>query len=963
MCYFGHPAALENAALRAVEAGLAITRTVAALGASVRVGIATGPVAVLADQPVGLSIHLAARLQQATQSGTVLAAESTRRLVSHAFELQRLPVRPALKGIAADEDCYVVRGVRRDIDAQGLERPSSQTPLVGRSAELQRLQHCWQQTRADECRLVLIHAEAGMGKSRLVREFRHELGRSGVRVLECRCRAEASASPFLTLAEALRRWLDIGEQEPASTSLRKLAAALPDASREAEPLGLLADLLSITAQTPQASKGAPGRQRQRLLGLLLDWFANFARDRTCCLVVEDWHWVDPSMREFVEQLTRRSAGPGLLVVITSRPEAAADARVLAPPAQLVQIALGGLPPKAARELVAELCKDSPLPSSVVRQLAARGDGVPLFLEEATRMALELGGQGAREGAHESAGALQAVPASLHDLLMARLDGLGPARTVAQVAAVLGREFALDMLAALLEASGTVQDSGTLRERVALLVRSGLVRAEGAGHFAFKHVLIRDVAYGSLWARVRRDLHAHVVTLLKGSWAELGAQRPELLALHQTEAGHHRDALAQWEQAASKAAARSAEFEAISHLRRALAVLAQTEAGHERDRTALRLQLLLASRLLATEGYGAEAVLQAYREAEALCDVIGDETARFKVEMGLEAYRFMRADFDPALAHGQRAAAIAESSGDIKQRLHAHWGLACTLFHQGRLRATMREMDAALSLYTPALHRLFGIQDPGVMCMAYSSWGLWELGRPDAALSRINHAAELAGAFEHKFSQAVALAYGVSVELLRGETEAALARVALCIAVCDDAGFPVWLAIARCMRGHLLCVQGEFDTGLAEMRAGYALWLATGAKVSQPLYVALQAEGLMLAGQHEEATACVDEGLAIIGRYGERHLEAELWRLRATGLLQRGARRDAEEAYKLAYAIALRQHRLGFALRSATALARLWAEDGQHARARRLLLPLTARWTEGLHTRDVRTARLLCDTLD
>jgi predicted ATPase len=350
------------------------------------------------------------------------------------------------------------------------------------------------------------------------------------------------------------------------------------------------------------------------------------------------------------------------------------------------------------------------------------------------------------------------------------------------------------------------------------------------------------------------------------------------------------------------------------------------------------------------------------QPQRLCDRSGDDTARFKVEMGLEAYRFMRADFGAALEHGRRAAAIAGHSKDVKQRLQAHWGLACTLFHQGELRSTMREMETALALYDKEMHHLFGVQDPGIMCMAYSSWGLWELGRPDAALARIDRAAALAKGFEHKFSQAVALAYGVSVELLRGETEAALARADACIALCDEAGFPVWLAITHCMRGRLLCEQGSFDAGLREMREGYREWLETGALVSRPLYLLLQSEGLMLAGQMDAAAACVQDGLAIVAECGERQLEAELRRLMGELAWQRGNAAQAQDWFKGAYACALRRHRLGFALRSATSLARLLAAEGRPDRARKLLVPLVARWQEGRTTRDVRAAIALCESL-
>lgn len=952
MGYFGHPVAVENAAVHAVKAGLAIVRAVAALGVAVRVGVATGLVAVKAGQPVGLSVHLAARLQQTAAPGTVCVSESTRRQVAHAFDLVLVEDRPPLKGIDVAEAIYRVSGPRPELQDHRPARLPALTPLVGREDELDALQRHWDQTRVGEGRLVVVSGEAGMGKSRLVREFRHHLGQGGIHVLECRCRAEASASPFLTLAEALRRWLGIAPDEPVEQSLRKLAAALPGSARAGEPFALLAATLGLM---PMAAPAGGGNTRQRLLGLLVDWFHAFASGQRCCLVIEDWHWADPSMREFVDRLVDRRGGPGLLVLVTVRPEAMRKPFFGGAHAQLD---LAGLHPEAARALVQHVCADAPIPTRLVRLLAERGDGVPLFLEEAARMTLELG----IDDSEVDLRALELVPDSLQDLLTARLDGLGAAKSVAQVAAVLGRQFSRELLAALLAASGRTREAAELDERLDALVGSGLVRVQQDGRYTFSHALIRDAAYASLWMRDCRGLHESVVKLLQERWPDLAARRPELLAQHLSEAGLYGEALAQWELAARDAAARSAEVEAISHLRRALSVLALTAEGVERDRAALRLQLLLAARLLATEGYGADAVLQAYQDAQRLCDRIGDDSARFKVEMGLEAYRFMRGDFAQALAHGQRAAAIAQGSGDIRQRLHAHWGLACTLFHQGELPAAMREMDRALALYTPALHAHFGIQDPGVMCMAYSSWGLWETGRPDAALARIDGAIAMARAFDHRFSEAVALAYGVSVLLLRGDTEAALVQVDTCIAVCEEAVFPVWLAIARCMRGYLRCVQGDFGAGLQEMRAGHAQWLATGARVSQPLYLALQIEGLILAGQLGPAVERVEEGLAHVARYGERQLEAELTRLRGEIALRQGDTAAGEAWLRRAYVLALRRHRLGFALRSATALARHWASAGRADRARRLLPPLAARWREGLGTRDLRAATVVMESL-
>lgn len=941
MCYFGHPVALESSAVHAVQAALEMVRCAAESGCAVRVGITTDQVVIQDGQPFGKPVHLADRLQKAADPGTVLVAHATRELARHAFQWEEVARR--LKDIPDDQPVYLVLGPAED-GSGDIDESSPVTPFVGRRAELAALQSCWRRTGRGQTRLAQVTGEAGMGKSRLVREFRVALARAGVKVLECRCRLDARASPYLALAEAFRRWTGIGAEENADAARAKLVAALPESAGGEQPLALLAALLGIGPHPPATT---PGVHRQRLLSALLACFDRFARGTACCFIVEDWHWVDPSMRDLVEALLRtdRSDGPGLMVVLTTRGTGLGAPLSTRPDARIELLGLG---PDESRLLVDRASAASPLPLWQVRLLAGRGDGVPLFLEEATRMAIAL-------GADRSA--LTTVPRGLNDLLTARLDGLGDAKSLAEVAAVIGRDFDMASLRALLVATGGLRDSAALAERLSQLVASGLVRATGEGRYGFKHALVRDAAYAMLAGRRRSALHARMVELLAAGTA--GKVPAETLALHLTEAGMCRQALAQWQRAASEAAARSADLEAISHLRSALAVLPRAESGIERNRTALRLQLLLAARLITTEGYGAPAVLEAYQEAERLCDSIGDETARFKVEMGLESYRFMHAEFSAALAHGERAAAIAERSGDTKQRLHAHWGLACTLFHQGELRASMREMETGLALYTPGLQGRFGAQDPGIMCMAYSSWGLWELGRPDAALARIRQACAIAAESEHRFSEAVALAYGVAVELLRGDTEAALARAAVCLRVCDEGGYPVWEAITRCMRGRLLCERGELETGLAEMRAGHEQWLATGARVSRPLYLSLQTEGLMIAGDFPAARACVDEGLAAIASCGERQLEAELLRLQGQLALERGAVAEGEAWLRRAYALAMRGHRLGFALRSATALARLWDRQGRRERARRLLAPLLARWSEGHATRDVAQARRVC----
>lgn len=952
MCYFGYPLALEQAAVRALEAGLQMLRLAEGLGLPLRVGVATGAVAIMAGQPVGLSIHLAARLQQVAAPGSLLVSEATRDLVQHAFILVPQQDLPVLKGLEGQTAYRVQKALRSSTELGNAHEAA--TSLIGREAELRALERCVHALQQGEDGLLaLVSGEAGMGKSRLLREFRQRLHRDGFRVLELRCRLDASESPFLALAEALRRWLEIDPEGGGAQQMMSLRISLPTALQRDEPLGLIADLLGIRAPVEASQGSVP---RGRVMAWLVQWMLSYTQGRPACLVVEDWHWVDPSTRDFVQHLLQYAQGLRLLIVLASRDSGIESARSLV--GRCEHVRLRGLVPEAARELVAQTCAQAPLPAELVRQLAERGAGVPLFLEESARLALQLG----RRGAAQAELALSEVPSSLQDVLNARLDALGRLKPLAQMAAVLGRSFSRDLLAALMAAAGYPTVGRELDQQLQALCLAGLLRYESESLLAFHHALIRDAAYDSLWTRDRQHLHAHVVDLLRQHWPEQVVQQPELLAQHLTEAGLLGPALDQWELAASRASARSAVKESVSHLRRALGVLRSMPSSQALDQRALRLQLQLAASLIAAEGYGADAVREAYEQAQTLCQRVGDVATRFKVEMGIEAYRFMRAEFRPALEHALKAAAIADSSGDPKQRLQAHWGMACTLFHQGRLRAAMRQMEDALVLYTPAMHAQFGIQDPGVMCMAYSSWGLWEFGRPDAALQRISEAMQLADEYGHRYSQAVATAYAVSVELLRGDTDDALRRAEHGEALCERYGFPVWLAIIQCMRGHLLCVRGSSDEGIRQMRAGLSLWLSTGARVSLPLYLSLQGEGLRIAGQLEAAAACVEEGLRVVEQGGERQLEAELHRLRGEIALERGDATAAELWLKRSYGLALRRGRLAFALRSATSLAGIWRAQGRTQRALRLLQPLQARWREGLETRDVRVAARLVASL-
>lgn len=959
MNYFGYPEADENAAEHAVAAGLEIAQAVRRLEVSVRIGIATGRVAVRAGMPVGISIHLAARLQSAATPGSVLVADTTRALVGHRFELEPLAQPLTLKGIPGAALAFrVLRRIARD-DAVAPDAIPHQTPFVGREAELALLMQQWELAQQGQARTVLVSGEGGIGKSRLVAQFRAWLTRRELPSLECRGHADTRHSAFVALAETLRRLLQLQPDDDAETQRDKIARGLPPGIATDDAVPLIASLLAIEGAAAATASDNPQRQRERTLALLLDWVRRAVQARPLCLIVEDTHWLDPSTREFLTRLLAEPAGLPLLVLTTQRSDADASWR---PPSIDETLALRGLAPMTARWLARQACGERQLPQDVLRLLAARSDGVPLFLEESVLMALELGPDRAR-----SPQALRLdVPSTLQDLLMARLDRLGAARPVAQLGAVLGREFPEALLRAVL-AHGNAAQALDLTMSLRTLERSGLLLRSGDAAepaWAFKHALVRDIAYQSLWERDRQRVHREVAEVLAEQFTALVGRQPELLARHQTEAGLDAQALAQWELAARRAAAASAHEESIGHLENALRLLQRRPEGRERDRAELRLLLLLASRYIATEGYGADRIGRLYARAAELCEVLGDTSVLLKVGLGQHGWHFMRGELVRAHEIAQRSVAMAEQSTDTMQRLQASWSLAITQFHRGDSIPAVRRMDDCLAAYRPELHHPAAVQDPGVMCLCYSAWAQWELGHVDDALVRVRRVIDLAHRLDHKFSLGEAYGFATSVHLFRGETEAGLECAERSIAICEEGGFTVWLAHALVMRGRLRCDLGEFETGLADMHEGCTLWIASGAAVTLPMYSALRAEGLALAGRVDEGLGLLDQALAAIERTGECYHEAEVRRLIGALRWQRAGQRgddaaaDAEAWMRDALALAQAQHKHSFALRAANTLARLWSTRGRAAQAVHLLEATLAGLPEAGDTHDRRYAKLM-----
>jgi class 3 adenylate cyclase/tetratricopeptide (TPR) repeat protein len=973
MACFGVPQALEDAAVRALDAALAMQEAVAKLPGrpQLRIGLATGRVAVRGGVPYGTPLHLAARLRQRAQPGESVVDDTTRRLARHRFDFAPMPLDEPLKGITDPVQASRLLAAR---SAAAFDAPAL-TRFVGREAELAELRYRWARAEGGGVVALVVHGDVGVGKTRLVREFLGTLRADGGRYFELRGLPETQGSAFRTLADAMRHSLGLHDVDSDSGIQAALARAIPQMTLESATLKRLSRLLGIgpraagdpgarprdPAPSPEsrpplesAAAPVPKHERERLIEALAGVVAAAAVDAPLALVVENLQWVDPSTREVLQHVLETARPVHLLVLCTQRDVAATASPPLAAAATL---ALGRLSPAASRWLIREASGDS-LPPELVQRLAERADGVPLFLEESARMAVEAGVR---------AGALMAeVPATLEGLLMARVDRLGArGKPLCQLAAVLGRDFPaelLDRVAADPELPLSINDAGG---QLKALGQAGLLRAytaAGVPRLAFRHELVRDVAYLSLWQRDRAAVHGAVARALKSSSAGAFDAQPDWLAHHLAGAGQHAEAVGLWERAARAAAAASANREAIHHARAALESLAQTEASAARDGTELRLLLLLASRLIAAEGYGAVEVGRVYQRAGALAAAHGDAAARIKLLLGLESVHVMRGELDRAEALARQALESANAGADSFTTVQARWALANARFHGGDSHAALPEFEACLAAYRPEMHYPAAVQDPGVMCMCYSAWALWEQGRADAAKRRAEEVVALARSLQHRFSLGEAYGFAASIALFRGEVAEGLAWAGQAVDLCEEAGFTVWLAHARVVRGRLRVLAGDHIGGGAEMEAGYRLWTATGAAITRPFYLSLIAATRLESGDVAEAARGIDEARALVERTGERYHQAELLRLAGLVSLAQGDGHGGQALLRQALALAQTQGKQAFVLRAATALGEHLVAGGRWDQAKQIVGEALSHIAEGRTTADPRRAQALLASL-
>jgi predicted ATPase/class 3 adenylate cyclase len=973
LAYFGWPVAHEDEAERAVRAGLAIVAAVARLtggeaSLACRIGLATGLVVVgeligegVAQEQtvVGETPNLAARLQALAAPGQLVVAETTRRLLGDVFELADLG-RHEIKGIDRTVEAFAVTGERPAASRFTARSGPDLLPIVGRDQELALLLERWKQARAGEGQLVLLSGEAGIGKSRITAALLEALAAEPHVNLRYQCSPYHSDSALWPVIQQMGLAAGITPVDSMDAKLDKLEALLGEAVADVGAAApLLAALLGIDGDARYGPIDLPPQQRrQRTLQALLDQLSGLAARQPVLVVVEDVHWVDPTTLELVELMLDRVATAPVLLLATARPS---FTHGFGGHPIVTRLALNRLGREATAAIMTRVTGGKALPAELVAEIAARTDGVPLYVEEMTKAVLESGALRETEDAWLLDGPLDrlAIPTSLHDSLMARLDRLHPVKEVAQTAAVIGRTFDHQTIAAL---AGLPENE--LSEAMQRLVEAELVFRRGAppdATYLFKHALVRDAAYESLLKSRRQALHARLFRLLEKD----PNAPPEILAQHAEAAGRMAEALDQWERAGAAAVARPAYKEAIAAFNAAIRLAREHGADGSRQRRELVLQVQLGPALIANLGYQAPATTAAFERALELAEQIGEPDLLIPAIYGLVAGRYIAVT--PFAELAQRLGELTSVGRDSGARCVALRMLALEQFHAGQYSRSLDLVDQALAIHDPAIHRDLAMRfghDPRAGATNYRAWNRWLLGYPDQARTAAADALRWAREIDHANTTGLVLCMGVSLTniwLRDVDTVESAANEALALA--DKMSLALWGAWARSHRAWALSERGD-RAALAEFAAGLAAARAIGANRFEVLHLGLYAEAQSRVGEHAAAEHSIAEAFRSFESRPDAPFLVDLHRRRAATALraQATAASDAIADLERALDIARQQQALSLELRASRDLARLWAERGERQRALDLLAPVYGRFTEGFDTPDLMEANEVLDEL-
>jgi class 3 adenylate cyclase/tetratricopeptide (TPR) repeat protein len=978
VAYFGYPAALEDAAERAVRAGLEIGRAIPKLAPlpnvtlHVRTGIATGLVVVgdllgegaaREESVVGETPVLASRLQALAQPDGVAIAGNTRRLIEGMFELEFLGL-CELKGLPGERPVWQVLREAASESRFDATHQDDLAEVVGRESELALLLGRWRTACEGEWQLVLLAGEAGIGKSRMCMALASRIAAEDRFVIRLQCSPFHNHSALYPIITSFERKAGLTLAMSPEEKLQRIGAEVQRSGNvPGETIALFAVLLSIPIDDTMPRHEAPAEQIKNLtLDALDDWMVNLSRLKPVLLILEDAHWIDPTTVEAITRSLGRRSSARILTIITHRPD-------FSPPwtnrSQVASLSLNRLSRRQSYELVRQVARKN-LPDALVEQIVAKTDGMPLFIEELTKVIVETGPFEASANPYDDrrGSGEPIIPVTLQDSLLARIDRLTESKAVAQIGAAIGREFSFELLAAVVQSKPK-----ELEAALALLEAADVISSRGSPPqviYTFKHALVQEAAYSTLLLSRRQMLHRRIAETMQNAFAQMAQVQPELLAHHFTEAGLAARAIDWWERAALRSAIRSNNFEAVSQFYRALELLTQLADDASTQRREFELRVALIEPLYATHGYSGTEVEKNYARLLELGQDLGETRQLLRVLWGRAGGVVVRCDFPRANEHLGIFLELARQSGDatsVAQGVRIHAMIATATGELGVARERFLEVIETFEREGTAavLGDYLTIPRPMTLAQyAFAAQQLGLLGEAEQLCARSMRETRESG---HHLTSCFAMSVCAMEAMVAQDPATVFSITEELVEIVNRHHVFYWEGFTEALLGWALARTGQVEEGLARLQRSWEIRDRMQTRIWGPFFRISQAEILVQNNRSDEAMALLDLAAAEADATGQHYSEAEGFRVRALARLAQAAPlAEVEALFQRGLATARRQEARLFELRTATSLAQLWRDAGRFEEARTLLAPVHGWFTSGHDTVDLLQARAVLDSL-